>query len=1239
MSIAASAADNEITIAEPKADEHGDQGDGAKKQAEEQQAPTTTLVVTVVKVQNLPCLRLILNEEDTKDDETPVPRSRVAAHVRGAVIKSEVVEDENPTFDAACECPLNGKDPAVLDWLCSTPLNISVAELGTDEAEGVESVCTYNASIDMASLVTGDLELEGWFNLERVSPPTKELQELFVNPILARDHDTEPVVPREQAILKQMEKQARVFVRVRLTNPILTQEEIDTSNIVTITVSHMTGVPAHWLTDYEVLETAEQAKAAEDLSSRGTKGKAGAKKGGKEAKKPPPKGKKGPTSLEVPRHRLTVGYELPLSATRKHNVEHGTLKMQLARAEDFPPQYPEGSLDADDNDTSNTARTTGSKDGKKGAAKGGVDKKAASEKEARQKLREEAEAQSLALRKQNRTVQWSYTRKCFLKQEGVNVFKNNIKSAQRFLFEVTRDLMVQPEDDESGKTMRPEDISFVKGLPGSTEVELRTLLKEGQCRVTGTYSLAMTPDTIQKRHEEIAKAKAGQAEADEKNKKKKKDEEQEDEETPTEPDYYAAKGSQIEVTISLLRPLVPMSTVPKLRPKDLIKPRSPPVRPSPTPTEEFQVEIREMLSFLAKEFCHAADEHGWEEDGSRDRKREMLYNINKGGAYRELKEKLKPSIVKILRMRMAADKQQQGGTLDLSTGIPEEELPRVASQLYMYLLDMLHVTMNKEFQIRAPVPAVTRKMENSIPHQKELKLTDLGSLNPSQLKVLADEKELLEEFSTASEYHQRRVAMSSEGRVENPNVWSPIDCAEHWHDYAMFWLRVGNQEEGQKCLKEAIAIDCNHSLSLLAYLAVLLDKGDLKPAEVFSRALLELHPNTFLICAIDGLYLDRAEEKALSDEAYQSAQDKYEALVETLATADAAAGAGSERSTMQREDPLIRQIFGEKFPEGSLLVHVARYLLSVRCVDLAMFVLQRENETNGGSKWLDLQWAQAYRFLTPNSDHYQAIQSAQQCIAQGKTEGEVIEAFAVFGHVEWENGRFEEAIRAYETYQEWEPETSDPLILCRLGGYYQQQQQWQQAEQVFLRLAQERPSASAWFGVGMSLMEQQQLDQAQRAFEQANLLDNTNPRVWGGLTSLHLLTNNLEAAKKCFRYTLALALNDPSIFRNIGLQYMQKGYLNLALEALTRSLSLQEDVSTLVLLGDVYGALNKADGLLANYQKAYDLLTAASSNDSQEQAESGGSDSELKMAVAKRIVTALFALGRQEEARKYLATD
>merc|ERR1712086_148356 len=60
-----------------------------------------------------------------------------------------------------------------------------------------------------------------------------------------------------------------------------------------------------------------------------------------------------------------------------------------------------------------------------------------------------------------------------------------------------------------------------------------------------------------------------------------------------------------------------------------------------------------------------------------------------------------------------------------------------------------------------------------------------------------------------------------------------------------------------------------------AYGAVLLDSGDLERAEVFVRAGVTLAPDHFLTRALEGLYLEVAEEEALSRESYARAFELF----------------------------------------------------------------------------------------------------------------------------------------------------------------------------------------------------------------------------------------------------------------------------------------------------------------------------------------------------------------------------
>jgi tetratricopeptide (TPR) repeat protein len=392
----------------------------------------------------------------------------------------------------------------------------------------------------------------------------------------------------------------------------------------------------------------------------------------------------------------------------------------------------------------------------------------------------------------------------------------------------------------------------------------------------------------------------------------------------------------------------------------------------------------------------------------------------------------------------------------------------------------------------------------------------------------------------------------------------------------------------------------------------MLNQGELETAEVFIRALKALHPRNFMVFALEGLYLDRLDEVALSQEAYRFALDMF-SEVEAAGTI---------------EDAFLQDLLGRPtVGPGGMMVQVLEYLLKLHLDEISAFALRRALQMGPATKWLNLQAAQLYRI---QRDHIQVIQTVKTLLEQnneeGKTEGEVIRAFEVLGHTEWEQGRVPEAVAAFETYLEWEPTQPDALLLARIGSYYQQQEQWEDAEQAFLKLAQVSSMASAWLGVGIALMKQKQYSQALSALRQANRLDNTNTRVWGMLTSVHLEIGDLARAATAFDKAFNLGLDDTDLLSDIGRQYLNKGYLEFARKAFERSLEMQEGqrgdkvVMAHLDLGDVYGAQNRVDQLVFYYKRAFELAE----------------NEELKRRVVMAIALAMQSLGRESETERYL---
>jgi len=79
-------------------------------------------------------------------------------------------------------------------------------------------------------------------------------------------------------------------------------------------------------------------------------------------------------------------------------------------------------------------------------------------------------------------------------------------------------------------------------------------------------------------------------------------------------------------------------------------------------------------------------------------------------------------------------------------------------------------------------------------------------------------------------------------------------------------------------------------------------------------------------------------------------------------------------------------------------------------------------------------------------------------------------------------------------------------------------------------------STTSWIYLGLSLLRVGDLAAAEDAIAQANILDNTNPNVWGLMTILCLTTGaqRLAQANLSFKEAIDLGLKDHQQIEEIG---------------------------------------------------------------------------------------------------------
>ncbi|KAJ8398771.1 hypothetical protein AAFF_G00419680 [Aldrovandia affinis] len=602
---------------------------------------------------------------------------------------------------------------------------------------------------------------------------------------------------------------------------------------------------------------------------------------------------------------------------------------------------------------------------------------------------------------------------------------------------------------------------------------------------------------------------------------------------------YTEAGTYIVIEISLEKSLVPKRPPEELarRVMELIPPR-PPLPRLPVGAEravqDYQAQVTSVVGQVLEQYRQlfgAAMMPGsppLNPATQEERKSQLLAELNYSGRYFAFKEQMKHSVVRIVREKM----------LRTEVFSDQEQLQAFLSQLYVFLVDEMHVALNKTLS------SDTQEMQ-----QRPL-------LDSAQLRHFAREAELNKNYALADQYYQERLAQDRQDPV-------------HWFDYGAFHMLTGDHVKAQECFHQAVSVKQSHLPSVLMCGVLAGIGGRYEEAETFLERGTCLDPTSVVAWTLFGLFYESQENAIQAEMAFLEANKQLRA---TLASSPPSGGeAGPERQrdevlqqdkesvTSDVEEDTESLMNGSKVSqEGGLCVQDGEApnpepvvlkppassprLKTTIYMETVQFLLQNNA----------LQMAQralAQQLLCPDggpsSSYHLALARLQLLSGEfGCAEASLKEAlngslqnpdvWALSGHLHYLMGNFSKAEMCYKRTLDFVTDASDthPIYL-RLGDIYLQEGQFEKAKPTYLRGCKSSPSCLTWLGVGIACYRLGELTEAEDALTEANTLNNAHPEVWGYLSLVCLRTGRQLEAEQCYKYAIKLDLQKETLWQEI----------------------------------------------------------------------------------------------------------
>ncbi|XP_033622434.1 cilia- and flagella-associated protein 70 isoform X2 [Fukomys damarensis] len=841
-------------------------------------------------------------------------------------------------------------------------------------------------------------------------------------------------------------------------------------------------------------------------------------------------------------------------------------------------------------------------------------------------------------------IVWDLESRCYLDPHAVSSFQKRIADCRLWPVEITRVPLINVPKGKAGKSDKNEDESLLS-FHGVAYINMVPLLYPGVRRIRGAFHVYPYLDTTvyektkclfslfrDTGHHLIQNNKTGAVnspvpksvvsktlkedkavkEKDTDGKLKPGDVQvssvkSQSSDTPVEGEpplshnpegqQYLEAGTYIVLEIQLDKALVPRRLPEELagRVKEMIPPRPPLTRRTggaQKAVSDYHTQIknisRAILDEYHKMFGKQVAKLGNEIDSEtlEEQKCQLSYELNCSGKYFAFKEQLKHAVVKIVREKY----------LKTTSFESQEELQAFISELYVFLVDQMHVALNQTMPDEVPGSAA------AVPTSSE------------QLRLFAFEAEVSEDFDAAAVYYEERL------------VHEPQNL-EHWLDYGAFCLLTEDNIKAQECFRKALSLNESHihSLLLCGVLAVLMENYE--QAEIFFEDATCLDPTNVVAWTLLGLYYEIQNNDIRMEMAFHEASKQLQAQMfqaqvmkqkstgtiedteegrktepnfgtwgttkdasVTVLKVEAPQGSGAVFSTVDKvledspklqsesQEPILttqyqdssigpklstmafKEIPAKKeaskcqdpspFPHPTphygisqtpvtIFMETVRFLMKVNAVQYVHRVLAHELLCPQGGPSCEYYLVLAQTHLL-KKDFAQAEKYLQEAAQMDYLNPNV---WGLRGHLCFLSGNHAEAKACYERTVSFVVDASEMhFIFLRLGIIYLEEKEYEKAKKTYLQACKRSPSCLTWLGLGIACYRLDELTEAEDALSEANALNNHNAEVWAYLALVCLKAGRQLEAEQAYKYTVKLKLKDEALLEEIRMVQEMVGF-------------------------------------------------------------------------------------------------